>query len=232
MSEQQPTYFPPLSFRWPKMTNDPTRCAGSQFGKSTPLRCQKVMSIAHTALPLQYPADITGQPCAARRVARRPRSRRRGVRARASCAWQSSRSPFRPSAWLRRRRKRSHARAVTFVRSARSRTASGHARSRDQANSRSCRRRRRRWISRRQAMLRCRHLRRPGRSFASARLSSPCGRAVVGVIAHRFTVTVPETVIENAVTRGLIATQDRAKPWSLVQTVSGGRSSAQRTMLI
>jgi hypothetical protein len=35
-------------------------------------------------------------------------------------------------------------------------------------------------------MLRCRHLRRrPARSFASARLSSPCGRAVVAVIAPR-----------------------------------------------
>ena len=101
----------------------------------------------------------------------------------ASCAWRSSRSSFRLSAWLRRRRKLSHARAVTFVRSARSRTASGHARSRDRGNSRSCHKRRRRWISRRRAMLRCRHLRRrPARSFASARLSSPCGRAVVAVI--------------------------------------------------
>ena len=73
---------------------------------------------------------------------------------------------------------------LTFVRSARSRTASGHARSRDRGNSRSCPKRQRRWISRRQAMLRCRHLRRrPARSFASARLSSPCGRAVVAVIA-------------------------------------------------
>ena len=34
--------------------------------------------------------------------------------------------------------------------------------------------------------LRCRHLRRrPARSFASARLSSPCGRAVVAVTAPR-----------------------------------------------
>ena len=110
-----------------------------------------------------------------------------GVKARggrASCAWRSSRSSFRLSAWLRRRRKLSHARAVTFVRSARSRTASGHARSRDRGNSRSCPKRRRRWISRRRAMLRCRHLRRrPARSFASVRLSSPCGRAVVAVIA-------------------------------------------------
>jgi hypothetical protein len=39
---------------------------------------------------------------------------------------------------------------------------------------------------RRGAMLRCRHLRRrPALSFASARLSSPCGRAVVAVIARR-----------------------------------------------
>ena len=113
---------------------------------------------------------------AARRVARRPRSRRNGAGGRASCAWRSSRSSFRLSAWLRRRRTLSHARAVTFVRSARSRTASGPARSRDRGNSRSCPKRHRRWISRRRAMLRCRHLRRrPARSFASARLSSPCG---------------------------------------------------------
>src|ERR1700730_4555388 len=79
------------------------------------------------------------------------------------------------------RKKRSRARAVTFVRSSRSRTASGHARSRDRGNSRSCPKRRRRWISRRRAVLRCRHLRRRhARSFASARLSSPCGRLASG----------------------------------------------------
>jgi hypothetical protein len=46
--------------------------------------------------------------------------------------------------------------------------------------SRSCTKRQRRWISRRRAMLRCRHLRRrPARSFASVRLSSPCGRVLL-----------------------------------------------------
>ena len=33
-----------------------------------------------------------------------------------------------------------------------------------------------------------------------------------------LTVTVPETVIEDAVTRGLLAAQDRAAPWSVVQS--------------
>jgi hypothetical protein len=32
-----------------------------------------------------------------------------------------------------------------------------------------------------------------------------------------FTVTVPETVIENAIARGLLAAEDRAKPWSVIQ---------------
>ena len=45
------------------------------------------------------------------------------------CAGQLSRSSFRLSAWLRVRRKLSRARVITFVRSAPSRTASGHARS-------------------------------------------------------------------------------------------------------
>jgi hypothetical protein len=113
-----------------------------------------------------------------------------GVRAReggrASCGRRSSRSSFRLSAWLRRPRKLSHARAVTFVRSARSRTASGPARSRDRGNSRSCPKRQRRWISRRRAMLRCRHLRRrSARSFASVHLSCPCG------VGGAITATTP-----------------------------------------
>jgi hypothetical protein len=33
-----------------------------------------------------------------------------------------------------------------------------------------------------------------------------------------LTVTVPETVIEDAVTRGLLAAQDRAEPWSVIQS--------------
>ena len=32
-----------------------------------------------------------------------------------------------------------------------------------------------------------------------------------------FTVTVPETAIENAVARGLLAAEDRAKPWPVIQ---------------
>jgi len=32
-----------------------------------------------------------------------------------------------------------------------------------------------------------------------------------------FTVTVPEAVIENAIARGLLAAEDRAKPWSVIQ---------------
>jgi hypothetical protein len=33
-----------------------------------------------------------------------------------------------------------------------------------------------------------------------------------------LTVTVPETVIEDAVTRGLLAAQDRVEPWSVIQS--------------
>jgi hypothetical protein len=33
-----------------------------------------------------------------------------------------------------------------------------------------------------------------------------------------LTVTVPETVIEDAVTRGLLAAQDRAEPWFVIQS--------------
>jgi hypothetical protein len=32
-----------------------------------------------------------------------------------------------------------------------------------------------------------------------------------------FNVTIPATVIENAIARGLLAPEDRAKPWSVVQ---------------
>jgi hypothetical protein len=32
-----------------------------------------------------------------------------------------------------------------------------------------------------------------------------------------FTVTIPETVIENAITRGLLAAEDRAEPWPVIQ---------------
>jgi hypothetical protein len=32
-----------------------------------------------------------------------------------------------------------------------------------------------------------------------------------------FTVTIPETVIENAIARGLLATEDRAEPWPVIQ---------------
>jgi hypothetical protein len=32
-----------------------------------------------------------------------------------------------------------------------------------------------------------------------------------------FSVPVPETVIENAIARGLVAAEDRAKPWPVIQ---------------
>ena len=32
-----------------------------------------------------------------------------------------------------------------------------------------------------------------------------------------FTVTIPEAVIENAIARGLLAAEDRAEPWALIQ---------------
>jgi hypothetical protein len=32
-----------------------------------------------------------------------------------------------------------------------------------------------------------------------------------------FTVTVPETVIQNAIARGLLAAEDRGKPWQVIQ---------------
>jgi hypothetical protein len=32
-----------------------------------------------------------------------------------------------------------------------------------------------------------------------------------------FTVPVPETVIENAIARGLLAAEDRTKPWHVIQ---------------
>ena len=32
-----------------------------------------------------------------------------------------------------------------------------------------------------------------------------------------FTVPVPETVIENAIARGLLAADDRAEPWPVIQ---------------
>ena len=32
-----------------------------------------------------------------------------------------------------------------------------------------------------------------------------------------FTVTIPETVIENAITRGLLAAEDRVEPWPVIQ---------------
>ena len=32
-----------------------------------------------------------------------------------------------------------------------------------------------------------------------------------------FTVPVPETVIENAIARGLLAAEDRAEPWPVIQ---------------
>ena len=32
-----------------------------------------------------------------------------------------------------------------------------------------------------------------------------------------FTMTVPETVIENAIARGLLAAEDRAEPWPVIQ---------------
>ena len=57
------------------------------------------------------------------------------------------------------------------------------------------------WISRRRAMLRCRRLRRrPALSSASARLSCPCGRAVVAVIAHR--------ALHGAVAEPVVAEED------------------------
>ena len=80
-----------------------------------------------------------------------------------SCAGQSSRSSFRLSAWQRARRKLSRARVIIFVRSAPSRTASGHARS-SAPGSRSCRKRQRRWTSRRRAPLR-HYRRRIGRAL-------------------------------------------------------------------
>ncbi len=32
-----------------------------------------------------------------------------------------------------------------------------------------------------------------------------------------FTVTVPQTLIENAIARGLLAAEDRAEPWPVIQ---------------
>jgi hypothetical protein len=32
-----------------------------------------------------------------------------------------------------------------------------------------------------------------------------------------FTVTIPETVIENAIARSLLAAEDRAEPWPVIQ---------------
>ena len=74
-----------------------------------------------------------------------------------SSSRQSSRLSFCLSALLRvrrklSRRKLSRARVIKFVRSALSRTASGHARS-SALDNRSCRKRQRRWISRRRAPL-------------------------------------------------------------------------------
>jgi hypothetical protein len=40
-----------------------------------------------------------------------------------------------------------------------------------------------------------------------------------------FTVTIPETVIENAIARGLLATEDRAEPWPVIQGCYAGQLS-------
>ena len=131
----------------------------------------------------------------------RPRSRRRGVRARHHARGDRRDHRFGPlrgcaGAGSETMPERSHLSGLHG--SGRHQVMQGRE-TRPTAGAR--RRRRRRWISRRRAMLRCRRLRRrPALSSASARLSCPCGRAVVAVIAHR--------ALHGAVAEPVVAEED------------------------
>jgi hypothetical protein len=61
---------------------------------------------------------------------------------------------------------------------------------------------------------------------ATTTAPSPASTSTLRVRRHRerrreglrlFTVPVPETVIEDAIARGLVMAEDRAKPWPVIQ---------------